>query len=165
MPLFFTTCECPCRQSGKHIPGCPMNSNCSFCGLSPLMCRMMNKCGGIRKTAKFFAAAHENCKTIKMKLSKKKEDLSIMLNRLINHGAVSDVLEEKIDALKKAFDAIISRSPLIPSIIEDAQSILMKLQRIHDTQKAAHEKRLKEEDEAALAECAAEDFMPGRSND
>ena len=66
---------------------------------------------------------------------------------------------------KKTFDAIISRSPLIPSIIEDVQSILMKLQRIYETQKAAHEKRLKEEDEAALAECADESFMPGRSDD
>lgn len=165
MPLFFTTCECPCRQSGKHIPGCPMNSNCLFCGLSPLMCRMMNRCGGIQKTAKIFADAHENCKTIKVKLSNKKKDLIKMLDRLINHGAVSEVLQEKIEALKEAFDAIISRSQLVPSIIEDAQSILMKLQRIYETQKAAHEKKLKEEDEAALAECADEGFMPGRSND
>ena len=142
-----------------------MNPNCSFCELPPLTCQMMKRCGGIQKTAQFFADADKKREAIKVKISNKKKDLVLDLNCLINHGAVSDVLEARIDALRKAFDTIISRRPLIPSILEDAESIVLKLQRIYNAQKAAHEKKLKEEDEAALAECADESFMPERSND
>ena len=98
-----------------------------------------------------------------MKLLNIYKDLMKELNLLINHGAVSVVLQGKIDALKEAFDAIVSRRPLTPSILDDAQSIVMKLQRIKKTQKVAHQKKLKEEDDAARAECASKDFKPVRS--
>jgi hypothetical protein len=127
------------------------------------MCEMMGKCVRIPKTAKLFVEADERRNEIMIQLSKKYKDLNKKLNLLINHGAVSVVLQGKIDALKEAFDAIVSRRPLTPSILDDAQSIVMKLQRIKKTQKVAHQKKLKEEDDAALAECASKDFKPVRS--
>ena len=104
----------------------------------------MGKCVRIPKTAKLFVEADKMRNEIKIQLSNKYKNLIKKLNLLINHGAVSVVLQEKIDALKEAFDAIVSRRPLTPSILEDAQSIVLKLQRIKKTQKAAHAKKLKE---------------------
>jgi hypothetical protein len=95
MTLFFASCSCPLRQSGKHIPGCPMNSNCSFCGLSPRMCKIFNKCAGIAKTGKFFVQADEKRNEIKIRLSNNLRDLNAYLNRLINQDAVSESLQQK----------------------------------------------------------------------
>ena len=144
MTLIFTKCGCPLMHTGKHTPGCPMNSNCLFCERPPLMCQIMGKCVRIPKTAKLFVEADKMRNEIKIQLSNKYKNLIKKLNLLINHGAVSVVLQEKIDALKEAFDAIVSRRPLTPSILEDAQGIVLKLQRIKKTQKAAHAKKLKE---------------------
>ena len=94
----FTKCDCQLVKSGGiHIRGCPMNPNCSFCELPPLTCQMMKRCGGIQKTAQFFADADKKREAIKVKISNKKKDLVLDLNCLINHGAVSDVLEARID--------------------------------------------------------------------
>jgi hypothetical protein len=71
---------------------------------------------------------------------------------------------KKIDALKAAFDALVSKKTLLPTDLEEAEIILVKLRRIYVTQKAAHDKNLKEKEAAALAECAADDFAPTRSD-
>ena len=163
MTLFFASCLCPLRQSGKHIPGCPMNSNCPFCGLSPRMCKMIGKCAGIAKTHPTFAKVDESRVAIKMQLANKFKDLIAKLNILINQDAVSESLQQKIDALKAAFNALVSKKPLLPTDLEEAEKILFQLRRIYVTQKAAHEKKLKEQEAAALAECAADDFAPTRS--
>lgn len=164
MTLIFTKCDCRLMHTGKHTPGCPMNSNCLFCERPILMCEMMGKCVRIPKTAILFVEADKRRNEIMIQLSKKYINLIKKLNLLINHGAVSVILQGKIDALKEAFDAIVSRRPLTPSILDDAQSIVMKLQRIYVTQKAAFDKKVKEEEEAALAECDADDFKPGRAD-
>lgn len=74
-----------------------MDSNCSFCGLSPQICKLMGKCAGIAKTHPTFAKVIEARAAMKM-------------------------------------------------------------------QKAANDNKLKEEEAAALAECAADDFAPKRSD-
>jgi len=164
MTLFFASCSCPLRQSGKHMPGCPMDSNCSFCGLSKRMCQMIDRCGKIAKTGKFFVQADEGRNEIKMRLSKKLMDLNAYLNRLINQDAVSEQMQQKIHALKDAFNALFSKKSLLPTQLVEAERILFQLRRIYVTQKAAHDRKLKEEEAAALAECAADDFAPTRSN-
>ena len=164
MTLFFASCSCPLRQSGKHIPGCPMDSNCSFCGLSPRMCKIFYKCAGIAKTGKFFVQADEKRYEIRMRLSNNFRDLIAYLNRLINQNAVSEQIQQKIEALKAAFNTLVSKKPLLPTDLEEAEIILVKLRRIYVTQKADHEKKLKEQEAAALAECAADDFAPTRSD-
>jgi hypothetical protein len=66
--------------------------------------------------------------------------------------------------LKATFNAIISKSLPTPSDLEEAEKILLQLRRIYITQKAAYETKLKEKEEAERAECAAEGFMPERSD-
>lgn len=56
------------------------------------------------------------------------------------------------------------KKPLLPTDLEEAEKILFQLRRIYVTQKAAHDKKVKEEEAAALAECAADDFAPTRSD-
>jgi len=129
------------------------------------MCKIFNKCAGIAKTGKFFVQVDERRNEIKMRLSNNLKDLNAYLNRLINQDAVSESLQQKIDALKDAFNALVSKKPLLPSNLEAAEKILFQLRRIYVTQKAAHDKKVKEEEEAAaLAECAADDFAPTRSD-
>lgn len=165
MTLFFASCSCqPWKQAGKHMPGCPMNSNCSFCEKSPQICKLMGKCAGIRKKHPNFAAAKDGQADIKNKLANKYKDLIALLNRLINKDAVSEQLQEKIDSLKAAFNALVSKKRLLPTELEEAEKILFQLRRVYVTQKAAHDKKLKEEEDAALAECATEDFIPQRSD-
>jgi hypothetical protein len=66
--------------------------------------------------------------------------------------------------LKATFNALFGKKPLDPETLKSAEKILLQLQRINVTQKAASVKRLKEEEDAALAECAAKDFIPERSD-
>ena len=146
------------------MPGCPMDSNCSFCGLSPRMCQMIGRCGKISKTGKFFVQADERRNEIKMRLSNNFKDLNAYLNRLINQDAVNEQLQQKIDALKAAFNALVSKKRLLPTQLEEAEIILVKLRRIYVTQKAAHDKNVKEKEAAALAKCDADDFVPTRSD-
>jgi hypothetical protein len=125
---------------------------------------MIGRCGKIAKTGKFFVQADERRNEIKMRLSNNFKDLNAYLNRLINQDAVNEQLQQKIDALKAAFNALVSKKPLLPTDLEEAEIILVKLRRIYVTQKAAHEKNLKEKETAALAKCAADDFVPTRSD-
>ena len=97
-------------------------------------------------------------------MSNKLKDLLAKLNLLINLGHVSEALQEKINALKANFNAIFSKNLLDPETLKSAEQILLQLRRIYVTQKVASDKRLKEEEDAALAECAAEDFKPERSD-
>jgi hypothetical protein len=128
------------------------------------MCKIFNNCAGIAKTGKFFVQVDESRNEIKMRLSNNLKDLNAYLNRLINQDGVSEQMQQKIDALKAAFNALVSKKPLLPSDLEAAEKILFQLRRIYVTQKAAHDKKLKEEEAAALAECAADDFAPTRSD-
>jgi hypothetical protein len=162
MTLFFASCDCAGKYSsaGKHVPGCPMDSSCHFCGQKPFLCRMMGKCGGIAKLSKTFDLREQACKTIKGELTKQLNKIVQRLNLLINLGHVSEAFTEKIDALKAAF----SKRQLDPKSLESAEKILLQLQRIYVTQKAASDKKVKEEDDAARAECDADDFMPGRAD-
>ena len=99
-----------------------------------------------------------------MRLSDNLKDLNANINRLINQDGVSEQMQQKIDALKAAFNALVSKKPLLPSYLEEAEKILFQLRRIYVTQKAAHDKNLKEKEAAALAECDADDFAPTRSH-
>ena len=145
------------------MPGCPMDSRCSFCGKSQQMCKILGgKCGGICKTHPSFAKTDEERGKVKVLLANKLKDLTSLLNRLTNQDAVSEQLQEKIDALEAAFNALVSKKCLLPTELEEAEKILFQLRRIYVTQKAAHEKKLKEEEDAALAACAAGDFAPFR---
>jgi len=74
---------------------------------------------------------------------------------------MSEALQKKLDALKDAFS---KRLRLDPESLESAENILLQLQRIFVTQKAAYETKLKEKEKAALVECDAADFMPTRSD-
>jgi len=167
MPLFFASCDCAgvYSSAGKHVPGCPMDSSCHFCGQKPFLCRMMGKCGGIAKISKTIDLREKARQTMKGQLAKKLQDLVPKLNLLINLGHVSDQLREKVDALKATFNASTFSCPLDPETLKSAEKILLQLQRIYVTQKVAYEKKIKEEEEAALAECDDEGFMPGRSTD
>lgn len=160
MTLFFASCDCAGKYSsaGKHVPGCPMDSSCHFCGQKPFLCRMMGKCGGIVKTGTFISKCEQARQNMKGQLSNKLKDLLAKLNLLINLGHVSEALQQKIDTLKAAF----SKRQLDPESLESAEKILLQLRRIYVTQKAASDKKVKEEDDAALAECADEEFMPVR---
>jgi hypothetical protein len=162
MTLFFASCDCAGKYSsaGKHVPGCPMDSSCHFCGQKPFLCRMMGKCGGIAKLSKTFDLREQARKTMKDELTKQLNKIVQRLNLLINLGHVSEAFTKKIDALKAAF----SKRQLDPKSLESAEKILLQLQRIYVTQKAASDKKLKEEDDAAQAECDAYDFMPGRAD-
>jgi hypothetical protein len=124
---------------------------------------MMGKCGGIVKTGTFISKCEQARQNMKGQLSNKLKDLLAKLNLLINLGHVSECLQEKIDALKATFSALCSKNPLDPETLKSAEKILLQLRRIYVTQKAASDKRLKEEEDAALAECEEEDFMPERS--
>jgi len=166
MTIFFASCDCAGKYSsaGKHVPSCPMDSNCNFCGQKPFLCRMMGKCGGIAKLSKTFDLREQARQTIKGDLKKKLNPLVAKLNLLINLGHVSESLQKKIDALKATFNALCSKNPLDPETLKSAEKILLQLQRIYVTQKAAHQKKVKEEEEAAQAECDADDFIPGRAD-
>jgi hypothetical protein len=124
----------------------------------------MGKCAGILKTHPTFAKAVEARAAMKMQLANKHKDLIAKLNILINQDAISETLQEKIDELKAVFNTLVSKKSLIPTELEEAEKILFQLRRIYVTQKAAHDKKLKEEEAAALAECAADDFAPTRSD-
>ena len=162
MTLFFASCDCTGKYSsaGKHVSGCPMDSSCHFCGQKPFLCRMMGKCGGIVKTGKFIGKCEQERQNMKGQLSNRLKDLSAKLNLLINLGHVSEALQEKIESLKATF----SKKQFDPESLESAEKILLQLRRIYVMQKAASDKKLKEEDDAAQAECADEAFMPGRAN-
>lgn len=167
MTLFFASCSCqPWNQAGKHTSGCPMDPKCPFCRLSPRMCKLIDKkCTGIAKTNPAFANVVKARNDIREKISNKYNDLIVMINFLVNLGGVDRQFQKKIDALKATFNAIISKSLPTPSDLEEAEKILLQLRRIYITQKAAYETKLKEDEKAALEECAAKDFMPGRMND
>ena len=141
-----------------------MDFNCPFCGLSPLMCKIFKKCAGIAKTGRFFDQVVKSRNEIKMRLSDNLKDLNAYLNRLINQDGVSEQMQQKIDALKAAFNALVSKKRLLPTELEEAEKILFQLRRVYVTQKAAHDKNLKEKEAAALAECDADDFAPTRSH-
>lgn len=164
MTRFFASCDCAGKYSsaGKHVPGCPMDSSCHFCGQKPFLCRMMGKCGGIVKTGTFIGNCEQARQNMKDQLSNKLKDLSAKLNLLINLGHVSEDLQEKIDALKATFSALCSKKLLDPETLNSAEKILLQLRRIYVTQKAASDKKVKEEDDAERAECADEGFMPVR---
>jgi hypothetical protein len=123
---------------------------------------MMGRCGGIVKTGTFISKCEQARQNMKGQLSNKLKDLLAKLNLLINLEHVSKSLQEKINALKANFNAICGKNPLDPETLKSAEKILLQLRRIYVTQKAASDKRLKEEDDAALAECNADDFIPGR---
>ena len=120
--------------------------------------------GGIVKTGTFIVNCEQARQNMKAQLSNKLKDLLAKLNLLINLGHVSEALQEKIEALKATFSALCSKKLLDPEILKSAEKILLQLRRIYVTQKVASDKRLKEEDDAALAECSAEGFKPGRSD-
>jgi hypothetical protein len=165
MTLFFASCSCqPWKRAGKHMPGCPMDSNCSFCEKSPQICKLMGECTGIRKKHRNFKKIKKARDDSKMRLSNKFNDLIHQINCLINQDAISETLQEKIDALKAAFNALVSKKRLLPTELEEAEKILFQLRRVYVTQKAAHDKNLKEKEAAALAKCAADDFVPTRSD-
>lgn len=146
------------------MPGCPMNSYCSFCEKSPQICKLMGRCTAIAKTHPTFKTVEEARVAMRMQLANKHKDLNAKLNILINQDAVSESSQQKIDALKAAFNALVSKKSLLPTDLEEAEKFLFQLRRIYVTQKAAHDKKLKEEEAAALAECAADDFAPTRSD-
>jgi predicted nuclease with TOPRIM domain len=128
------------------------------------MCKLIGKCAGIRKRHPNFAKVKKARDDSKNKLSNKYKDLLVLVNRLINQDAISETLQEKIDALKAAFNALVSKKRLLPTELEEAEKILFQLRRVYVTQKAAHDKNLKEKEAAALAKCAADDFVPTRSD-
>lgn len=119
MTLFFASCDCAGKYSSasKHVPGCPMDSSCHFCGQKPFLCRMMGKCSGIVKTGTFISKCEQARINMKGQLSNKLKDLLAKLNLLINLGHVSEVLQKKIDALKAAF----SIRQLDPESLESAE--------------------------------------------
>ena len=159
MTLFYSSCSCLFwKQAGKHKPGCPMDSRCSFCEKSQQICKKLGKCAGILKTHPSFANADIERGKVKVRLANKKKDLIEELTILINQGAVNHVLQQKIDKLKAAFNALTSKKHMSPADLEEAEKILFQLRRIFVTQKAAHDKNLKEKETAALAECDADDF-------
>jgi hypothetical protein len=141
-----------------------MDSSCHFCGQKPFLCGMMGKCGGIVKTGTFIVNCEQARQNMKAQLSNRLKDLLAKLNLLINLGHVSEALQEKIDELKATFNTLCSKKLLDPETLKSAEKILLQLRRIYVTQKAASVKKLKEEEDAALAECATENFMPERSN-
>jgi hypothetical protein len=129
------------------------------------MCKLIDKkCTRIAKTNPTFAVVDKARDNIRKKVLNKYNDLIVMINFLVNLGGVDRQFQKKIDALKATFNAIISKSLPTPSDLEEAEKILLQLRRIYITQKAAYEKKLKEKEEADRAECAAEGFMPGRSD-
>jgi hypothetical protein len=125
---------------------------------------MMRRCGGIVKLSKTFDSREKARQTIKCYLTENLNEVVLKLNLLINLGHVSRSLQKKIDALKETFNVLCSKNPLDPETLKSAEKILLQLQRINVTQKAASDKRIKEEEDAALAECAEEGFMPERSD-
>jgi hypothetical protein len=162
MTLFFASCYCAgvYSSAGRHIPGCPMDSNCCFCGQKPFLCRMMGKCSGIAKVSKTLVLRDRALQKMMGQLSNKLSEILAKLILLINMGQISQELVDRIDALKYAFS---KKLRLDPESLESAEKILFQLRRIYVTQKAAHVKNLKEKEATALAECAAADFVPTRS--
>jgi len=77
MTLFFASCDCAREYSsaGKHVPGCPMDSSCHFCGQKPFLCRMMRKCCGIAKTSKTIILRDQALQNMKIQMSNKFNDL------------------------------------------------------------------------------------------
>ena len=73
MPLFFASCDCAgvYSSAGKHVPGCPMDSSCHFCGQKSFLCLMMGKCHGIAKLSKTIDLREQARQTIKGNLTKK----------------------------------------------------------------------------------------------
>jgi predicted nuclease with TOPRIM domain len=128
------------------------------------MCKLIGKCAGIRKRHPNFAKVKKARDDSKNKLSNKYKDLLVLVNRLINNYAVSEQFQEKIDALKAAFNALNSKKRLLPTELEEAEKILFQLRRIYVTQKAEHDKKIKDEEAAAQVECAADGFIPQRSD-
>jgi hypothetical protein len=162
MTLFFASCHCAgvYSSAGRHIPGCPMDSNCCFCGQKPFLCRMIGRCSGIAKVSKTFDLRDRALQNMMVQLSNKLKDLFAKFNLLVNLGHMSQDLKDRIDQLKYAFS---KKLRLDPESLESAEKILLQLRRIYITQKVAYEKNLKKE-EAALTECDADDFVPTRSN-
>ena len=113
------------------------------------------------KNGTFIGECEQARQKMKVLLSNKLKDLSAKLNLLINLGHVSESLQEKIDELKATFNALCGKKPLDPETLKSAEKILLQLQRINVTQKAASVKKLKEEEDA-LEKFTAEDFIPQR---
>ena len=166
MASFFTSCNCQCwNQKGQHDLNCPMNPTCLVCSESKRLCQIFRKCEGIAKKSSTFAKVAKAQHDIKKNITDKFTDLFVMINFLINLGGVNAQSKEKIDALKVAFNELCSKKLLNPEILNSAEKILLQLRRIYITQKVAYETKLKEDEKAALEECAAKGFMPGRMND
>lgn len=70
---------------------------------------MIGKCAWIRKTHPTFAKADEARVAMKTLLENRFKDLIDKLECLINQDAVSESLQEKIEALKAAFNALVSK--------------------------------------------------------
>lgn len=166
MTLFFASCLCyPWKQAGKHRYDCPMDSSCHFCGQKHFLCRMMGKCAKIKKENPTIISCDELREKIRGQLSNRLKDILKKFNLLTNMGHVNDSLQEKIDALKASFKAKFAKPPLDPDNLKSAEEILRQLQRIYETQKAAFEKKLKEDEKAEQAKCDAADFKPERMDD
>jgi len=147
MTLFSASCDCARKYSsaGKHVPGCPMDSSCHFCGQKHFLCRMMGKCGGIAKVSKTFLLRDQALQNMKIQMSNRLNDLFAKFNLLVNLGHGSEALQEKIKALKATFNALCSKKLLDPETLNSAEKILLQLRRIYITQKAAYETKLKED--------------------
>jgi hypothetical protein len=158
MTLFFSSCDCAREfkpfSSGKHLPGCLMDSNCFFCGQKPFFCRMMGKCAGIQKTSK-----HDQPKADFLLKKKKCEILEVFKNfgdemkLFYRWSPFSNELISKIFELRNKVEDFKKKSTVTIADIQQIEVVLFKMRRICYEQRAIYDKQLADELQQAEFDC------------
>ena len=145
MTLFFASCDCAGKlklsSSGKHLAGCPMDTNCIYCGQKPFLCRMMAKCAGIQKTGKHTQAKEDGLMQKKLEILEVFKKLGDELKRFFGWSPFSGELIKRISELKHKFDVFKRKPTVTVDDIQQIENVLFKMRRICNEQKALYDKQ------------------------
>jgi hypothetical protein len=145
MTLFFASCDCAGKlkipsSSGKHLPGCPMDSNCSFCGQKQFFCNMMKRCFGIKKTGKFDEEKLEKRIDKMVLFNDEYNGFYTKLKVLINQGYLDKKNKDVITSLNQEHNLLCDKLSFTADDIVRAETILFRIKRIYIVQKALSNK-------------------------
>lgn len=143
MTPHYSSCTCYKifgNYSNKHLPDCPMDTNCSFCGKSPFFCKIFGKCGGIRKNRKIQDSKMEKRIDKIDAINKTYFEVRKKLQNLSNQGYLDKRSKEIIDSLDQKNDKMCDKLSFTPDDIKQAETMLFRLQRIYIVKNSNAEK-------------------------
>jgi hypothetical protein len=140
---FYASCDCSTFFGGddtKHNPGCPMDSNCRYCGQKPFLCKMFRTC---RKNflKQKDQSAIDDLRSRMMEISSKVRDLESKIYNLKNKNfKLSPSTSSGIFKIYQKSSSLQFKQPTA-EVVSQMETLLWRMRRLYLNEKKRREQQ------------------------